>query len=127
MVEPQHDIVLEVKDLSTWFETRHETVKAVDHVSMTLRRGRTLCVVGESGSGKSVTARSILNIVPKPGRIVGGQVLLHGSTLEQSNVSPADASVRLVSVMRQFEMLQRALTLGAEMNRKAVEEVARVS
>jgi peptide/nickel transport system ATP-binding protein len=90
MVEPQHDIVLEVKDLSTWFETRHETVKAVDQVSMTLRRGRTLCVVGESGSGKSVTARSILNIVPKPGRIVGGQVLLHGSTLEQSNGEPVD-------------------------------------
>jgi peptide/nickel transport system ATP-binding protein len=90
MVEPQHDIVLEVKDLSTWFETRHETVKAVDQVGMTLRRGRTLCVVGESGSGKSVTARSILNIVPKPGRIVGGQVLLHGSTLEQSNGEPVD-------------------------------------
>jgi len=84
------DIVLEVKDLSTWFETRHETVKAVDHVSLTLRRGRTLCVVGESGSGKSVTARSILNIVPKPGRIVAGQVILHGSTLEWARGQPID-------------------------------------
>jgi len=81
MTETDGDIVLEVKDLSTWFETRHETVKAVDHVSLTLRHGRTLCVVGESGSGKSVTARSILNIVPKPGRIVTGQVILHNSTL----------------------------------------------
>jgi flagellar basal-body rod protein FlgF len=46
--------------------------------------------------------------------------------LENSNVSPAESAVRLVSVMRQFEMLQRAISLGAEMNRKAVEEVARV-
>src|SRR5262245_34939986 len=89
MAEPSNDIVLEVKDLSTWFETRHETVKAVDQVSMTMRRGRTLCVVGESGSGKSVTARSILNIVPKPGRIVGGQVLLHDSA-EQAPGKPTD-------------------------------------
>jgi peptide/nickel transport system ATP-binding protein len=90
MTDTQADIVLEVKDLSTWFETRHEIVKAVDQVSMTLRRGRTLCVVGESGSGKSVTARSILNIVPKPGRIVGGQVLLHNSTLEWTGGKPID-------------------------------------
>ena len=90
MAETDSGIVLEVKDLSTWFETRHETVKAVDHVSMTLRRGRTLCVVGESGSGKSVTARSILNIVPKPGRIVGGQVLLHVSTVEWAGGKPID-------------------------------------
>jgi flagellar basal-body rod protein FlgF len=48
-------------------------------------------------------------------------------TVEQSNVPVADAAVRLVSVMRQFEMLQRAMSVGAEMNKQAVEEVARVS
>jgi peptide/nickel transport system ATP-binding protein len=90
MGDTDGDIVLEVKDLSTWFESRHETVKAVDQVNLTLRRGRTLCVVGESGSGKSVTARSILNIVPKPGRIVGGHVLLHNSTLEWASGKPVD-------------------------------------
>lgn len=47
--------------------------------------------------------------------------------LEQSNVPLSDSAVRLVSVMRQFEMLQRAMTLGSEMNRKAIDEVARVS
>ena len=73
MTEPPDDIVLEVKNLSHLFDTGHEVIKAVDDISLTLRRGKTLCVVGESGSGKSVTARSILNIVPKPGRIVGGQ------------------------------------------------------
>jgi flagellar basal body rod protein FlgG len=61
------------------------------------------------------------------GTPAASQAVVRQSAVEQSNVSPADASVRLVSVMRQFEMLQRALTLGAEMNRRAIEEVARVS
>jgi flagellar basal-body rod protein FlgF len=52
---------------------------------------------------------------------------VHQGALEQSNVPVADAAVRLVSVMRQFEMLQRALSVGAEMNKEAVQEVARVS
>jgi flagellar basal-body rod protein FlgG len=51
---------------------------------------------------------------------------LHQGKLEGSNVSSAEGAVRLVSVIRQFEMLQRAVSLGAEMNRRAVEEVARV-
>ena len=83
-------IVLEVRNLSTWFETGPQLIKAVEDVSLTLRRGRTLCVVGESGSGKSVTARSILRIVPRPGRIVGGEILLHGSDLPWAGGVPVD-------------------------------------
>ena len=90
MDKPGNDIVLEVKGLSTWFETGREVIKAVDDVSLTLRRGKTLCVVGESGSGKSVTASSILNIVTRPGRIVGGQVLLHGSSVAWASESTVD-------------------------------------
>ncbi|MBK1868476.1 ABC transporter ATP-binding protein [Aestuariivirga sp. YIM B02566] len=74
-----NDVVVEVKDLSTWFDTGKQVIKAVESLNLTLRRGRTHCIVGESGSGKSITARSILNIVPKPGRIMKGQVLLHGA------------------------------------------------
>jgi peptide/nickel transport system ATP-binding protein len=70
--------LLEVRDLRTHFELEDGVVKAVDGVSLTVRRGRTLAVVGESGCGKSVTARSILRLVERPARIVGGQVLLHG-------------------------------------------------
>ena len=59
--------ILKVSDLRTSFPTRTGDFKAVDGVSFELKRGQTLCVVGESGSGKSVTARSILQIVDKPG------------------------------------------------------------
>jgi peptide/nickel transport system ATP-binding protein len=75
------DILLEVKRLNTWFETDYGTVMAVRDAGFDLKRGKTLCVVGESGSGKSVAARSILQIVPRPGRIVSGEILLHGSHL----------------------------------------------
>ncbi|MGW1344619.1 ABC transporter ATP-binding protein [Kribbella sp. NPDC002412] len=70
--------LLEVRDLRTHFELDDGVVKAVDGVSLTVRRGRTLAVVGESGCGKSVTARSILRLVERPARIVGGQILLYG-------------------------------------------------
>src|SRR4051812_44225753 len=69
--------LLEVRGLRTHFELDDGVVKAVDGVSLTVRRGRTLAVVGESGCGKSVTARSILRLVERPARIVGGEVLLY--------------------------------------------------
>jgi len=62
---------------------------------------------------------------PQP--IDAQNVEVHQGAVEQSNANAPELAVRLVSVMRQFEMLNRALTLGGEMNRKAVEEVARVS
>ncbi|MHB0706824.1 ABC transporter ATP-binding protein [Roseomonas mucosa] len=93
------DTVLEVRDLVTHFPTRAGVVKAVDGVSFTLRRGRTLCVVGESGSGKSVTARSILQIVDAPGRIVGGAMVLHrpdGSSVDLAKLHPRSRQIRAV-------------------------------
>lgn len=71
--------LLEVRDLRVHFELDDGVVKAVDGVDLTIRRGRTLAVVGESGCGKSMTARSILRLVERPGRIVGGEILLHDS------------------------------------------------
>jgi peptide/nickel transport system ATP-binding protein len=72
------DIILDVRNLKTYFGTGDKAVKAVDDVSFKMMRGKTLCIVGESGSGKSVTARSILQIVDPPGKILGGQVLYYG-------------------------------------------------
>jgi len=74
--------VLEIKGLSTSFFTSDGVARAVDDVSFTLHRGRTLGLVGESGCGKSVTALSIMRLVPDPpGRIVAGEVLLDGTDL----------------------------------------------
>ena len=73
--------LLEVRDLRTQFTTREGVVKAVDGVSFELHSGETLGIVGESGCGKSVTALSIMRLVPRPGRIVGGEVLFEGRDL----------------------------------------------
>ena len=74
--------VLEVNDLKTHFFTREGVVQAVDGISFSLEKGKTLGIVGESGCGKSVTALSIMGLIPKPpARIVGGEVLFDGKDL----------------------------------------------
>jgi oligopeptide transport system ATP-binding protein len=75
-------ILLEVKDLRTYFETEDGLVKAVDGVSFQLQHGETLGIVGESGSGKSVTNLSIIRLIQEPpGKIVSGEVLFKGQDL----------------------------------------------
>src|ERR1700736_4288058 len=70
-------LLIEVKELRTHFQLDEGTVKAVDGATFDIHRGQTLGIVGESGCGKSMTARSILRIVGRPGKIVGGQILYH--------------------------------------------------
>ncbi len=87
------ETALDVRDLQTWFYTRQGIVKAVDGVSFELRKGETLGIVGESGCGKSITALSVMRLVPDPpGRIIGGQVRLDGRNL--LDLDPAE--MRLV-------------------------------
>ena len=74
--------LLEVKDLKTYFYTREGVVQAVDDVSFEVEKGKTLGIVGESGCGKSVTALSIMGLIPRPpAKIVGGEVLFEGKDL----------------------------------------------
>ncbi len=73
--------LLEIKDLTTHFFTRAGVVKAVDHLSLSLQTGRVLGLVGESGCGKTVTALSVLNLVPYPGQIVSGSIFFEGRDL----------------------------------------------
>ena len=76
------DPVLEVRDLRTYFHTEEGVARAVDGVSFAVGRGQTLGLVGESGCGKSVSAFSIMRLVPDPpGRIEDGQILLKGRDL----------------------------------------------
>jgi oligopeptide/dipeptide ABC transporter ATP-binding protein len=73
--------ILEVRNLSTFFQTRLGTAKAVNQVSFNIERGATLALVGESGSGKSVTSLSIMRLVSPPGQIVEGEIMFDGRDL----------------------------------------------
>ncbi len=87
------DIILEVDQLITSFETERGLLRAVDHVSFTVPAGKTVGIVGESGCGKSVTAMSIVRLLPQPaGKILGGQVLFKGHDL----VHASDAEIRKI-------------------------------
>jgi peptide/nickel transport system ATP-binding protein len=96
--------LLSVQNLVTSFKLVAGEFRAVDDISFDLFEGETLCVVGESGSGKSVAARSILQIVDGPGRIVGGRILLHRSgtarapaeTVDIASLGRTGAAIRCV-------------------------------
>ena len=76
------DALLEIRGLKTHFKTDDGMVQAVDGVDIKIGRGETVCVVGESGCGKTVTAHSVLKLIPMPpGRIVDGQILWQGRDL----------------------------------------------
>ncbi len=95
MAEP----ILQVRDLSTYFFADEGIVRAVDGASFDLYPGRTLGIVGESGCGKSVTARSILRIVERPGRIVGGEILLRrpsGQVVDLVTLASDGAAMRQI-------------------------------
>jgi len=82
------DTVLEIKDLKTYFNLEDGIVKAVDGVSLALKRNQTLGLVGESGCGKSMTATSIMRLVKSPpGKIVGGEILLQQGQNGHSQVT----------------------------------------
>ncbi len=92
-------VLLEVKDLRVHFPLDEGLVRAVDGVSYSLARGRTLGIVGESGCGKSVTAQAVLRITPKPGQVVGGEILFHqrpGETLDLAQLPPDGRRIRAI-------------------------------
>jgi oligopeptide/dipeptide ABC transporter ATP-binding protein len=89
MNEPNIQPLIEVKQLKTHFRLPQGLVRAVDNASFNIYPGKTLAVVGESGCGKSVTAQSILRIVPPPGRIVAGEIIYHRRAVAGSDTHDA--------------------------------------
>ena len=101
------ETVLDVKNLQTVFFTDSGLFKAVDDVSFHVRRGETLAIVGESGCGKSVSALSIMRLVPDPpGRIVGGTVTLEGTDL----LGIDEAAMRKIRGNRMSMIFQEPMT-----------------
>ena len=110
--------LLEVDDLRTHFFTREGTVRAVDGVSFAVEKGKTLGIVGESGCGKSVTALSIMGLIPKPpAKIVSGSVLYDGRDLTKlSERELEDVRGREIAMIFQDPMtsLNPTLTIGTQ-------------
>jgi oligopeptide/dipeptide ABC transporter ATP-binding protein len=94
------DILLEVKNLHVSFFLTEGTIKAVDGVTFDIERGKTLGVVGESGCGKSVTARAILNMVRRPGRIMNGEIIFHGDPQNPIDLAKLDTEGREIRRIR---------------------------
>jgi peptide/nickel transport system ATP-binding protein len=115
------ELLLSVRNLSTHFFSREGIQRAVDGVSFDIQRGEILGIAGESGCGKSVTAQSILRIVPRPGRIVEGEILLrhHGDIVDLAKLDPQGNAIRelrgaVISIVFQEPMtsFSMAYTIG---------------
>ncbi|MCE5256148.1 MAG: ABC transporter ATP-binding protein [Spirochaetaceae bacterium] len=132
------EVILQVKDLQTYFTVDEGVVKAVDGVSFDLHKGETLGIVGESGSGKSVTNLSIINLIQNPpGRIVGGEVDFHGKDLlkmppdeirhirgNKISMIFQDPMTSLNPYLRVSTQMVETITLHQKLDKKAAKEKA---
>ncbi|GAA7406285.1 ABC transporter ATP-binding protein [Helicobacter pylori] len=113
-------MILEVKDLKTYFFTDKGVNKAVDGVSFGLKKSQTLCIVGESGSGKSITSLSILGLIEKPGQIVGGNIQFLGQDLLQLKEKQMQKEIRGKKIGMIFQepmtSLNPSYTVGFQIN-----------
>ena len=129
--------LLEVSDLRTLFHTPRGTLKAVDGISFTLERGRTLGVVGESGSGKTVLARSIMGLVAGSNLVRSGRVLFEGTDLvtlpppalrrlwgQRISMIFQDPMTSLNPVMRVGTQITESLRLHLDMDKKSAKRAA---
>jgi len=87
------NLLIDIKDLRVEFDVRAGVVKAVDGLNFDIRRGQTMGVIGESGCGKSMTARAILQMVPKPGKITNGSIEYYRPIMKDGTVEKVDVVV----------------------------------
>jgi len=129
--------LLEVSNLSVYFDTPRGTVRSVDDISFTLERGKTLGIVGESGSGKSVTSKAVMGLLPRRGRRLEGTIAYEGRDL--TKLSPAeyrplwgtemgmvfqDPMTSLNPVMKIGRQITESLQLNLDMDRQTAKETA---
>ncbi len=97
-MEKNEQVLLEIKNLKTYFFYDEGTVKAIDGINFKIVKGKTLGVVGESGCGKSVTAQSILRILGPRGEIVEGEIILYrdGEKIDLTKLNPQGEEIRKI-------------------------------
>jgi peptide/nickel transport system ATP-binding protein len=132
------DVIVEVDDLKVWFANRDAIVRAVDGVSFDLLRGETLGIVGESGCGKSVTAMTILQLIPSPPSVIaGGAVRYNGEDLltfdaermrairgNEISMIFQDPMTSLNPVLAVGEQIAEAAVLHRRLDRRAARKLA---
>ena len=111
-----NNILLSVEDLKVYFRSDDEVARAVDGVSLNVRRKETVCLVGESGCGKTVTALSVLGLIPKPpGEIAGGRIIFnHRNLLDYSEAQLQDIRGNRIAMVFQepLSSLNPVFTVG---------------
>ena len=130
-------LAIEVKNLKTYFFVEEGVVKAVDDVSIAIPSEKTLAIVGESGCGKSVTALSIIRLLPPAGRIVAGEILLNGRDilkLSQSELIKIrgneiamifqDPMTSLNPVFTVGDQIMEAISLHRDLSKREAKELA---
>ena len=136
--ESPNDVLLEIEDLRTYFFTDDGVARAVDGVSFKIHAGETLGVVGESGCGKSVTAMSILQLIPQPpGKIVSGKIIFDGRDLvplaaremrsirgNQISMIFQEPMTSLNPVFRVGDQIAEALVLHQDLSRREARDRA---
>lgn len=114
------ETLLKVKDLHTYFDTQAGALRAVDGVSFEIKRGETVAILGESGCGKSISALSLLQLVPEPaGNIVSGEIILDGQNLlKLPEMAMRDVRGRRIAMIFQEPQssLNPVMTVGAQIS-----------
>jgi oligopeptide transport system ATP-binding protein len=137
-LKKSHEVILEMKNLKTHFFTHDGQVPAVDGVSLKIRKGETLCIVGESGSGKSVTAMSIMKLIPTPpGKYLDGEIIFKGEDLlkksndEMRNIRGNDIAMIFQEPMTSLnpvftvgDQIMEAIMLHQKLDKTAAREAA---
>lgn len=129
--------ILKINGLKTYFYTEKGVIKAVDGVDFSMNEGDTLGIVGESGCGKTVTALSVLQLVPEPGKIVGGSILFNGmdlATLDEAEINKVrgnkismifqESMASLNPVLRVGDQVTEAIELHQGLSKKEATEKA---
>lgn len=95
-MDKKKDVLLKINQLKTYFFDEEGVVKAVDGVNLSIKKSKILCLVGESGCGKSVTARSILQLIHKPGKIISGEInfLLKDNIIDIAQLNPNGKKIK---------------------------------